>query len=116
MYTFLGSMVLYPDVQRRAQIELDALLGQDRLPTFDDRPLLPFIDAIVLEVLRWNVITPLGMIFHLPVFFSRHSSTPRLSSHGYRGGRISRLPDSKRIDSIRKYVVCGAVGFVFDTS
>ena len=68
MYTFFGAMVLYPDVQRQAQRELDTVLGQDRLPTFDDRPSLPFTDAIVLEVLRWNVVTPLGMIFRFPVF------------------------------------------------
>ena len=61
-------MVLYPDVQRRAQSELDTVLGHVRLPTFDDRPSLPFIDGIVLEALRWNGVTPLGMIFHLPVF------------------------------------------------
>lgn len=63
-------MVLYPDVQRRAQSELDAVLGQDRLPTFDDRPSLLFIDAIVLETLRWNVVTPLGMIFRVTVLYS----------------------------------------------
>ena len=61
MYTFIGSMVLHPDVQRRAQIELDSVLDQDRLPTLDDRPSLSFIDCIVLEVFRWNVITPLGI-------------------------------------------------------
>ena len=57
-------MVLYPDVQHRAQNELDTVLGKDRLPTFEDRTLLPFIDALVLEVFRWNVVTPLGMISH----------------------------------------------------
>ncbi|KAF8547812.1 cytochrome P450 [Imleria badia] len=60
MYIFLGAMVLDPDIQRRAQSELDSVLGQDRMPNFDDRSSLPFIDCIVLEVLRWNVVTPLG--------------------------------------------------------
>lgn len=60
-------MVLHPDVQRRAQSELDTVLSHDRLPTFDDRPSLPFIDAVVLEVLRWNVVTPLGITSHFPV-------------------------------------------------
>ena len=61
MYSFIGSMVLHPHVQRRAQIELNSVLYQDRFPTLDDRPSLPFIDCIVLEVFRWNVITPLGI-------------------------------------------------------
>ncbi|KAI9572371.1 cytochrome P450 [Boletus coccyginus] len=60
MYTFLGAMVLRPEIQRRAQIELDSVLGQDHMPTFEDRSSLPFIDCIVLEVFRWNAITPLG--------------------------------------------------------
>ena len=53
-------MALCPDIQRQAQYELDSVLGQGRMPTFDDRSSLPFIDCIVFEVLRWNVITPLG--------------------------------------------------------
>lgn len=61
MYTFLGAMVLQPEIQRRAQIELDSVLGQDHMPTFEDRSSLPFIDCIVLEVFRWNAITPLGI-------------------------------------------------------
>ena len=114
MYTFFGAMVLYPDVQHRAQSELDTVLGQDRLPTFDDRPSLPFIDAVVLEVFRWNVILPLGMMSFFQIFVLSRSQTPRPSSHGYRGGRISRLPDSKRIDRGWKHVVCGAVCIAFD--
>jgi len=53
-------MVLHPDVQHRAQNELDTLLGNDHLPSFEDRILLPFIDALVFEIFRWNVVTPLG--------------------------------------------------------
>ncbi|KAN0097103.1 Cytochrome P450 [Tylopilus felleus] len=41
--------------------ELDTVLGQDRLPTFEDRSSLPFIECIILEVLRWNVVTPIGI-------------------------------------------------------
>ena len=73
MFAFMGVMVLYPEVQRRAQCELDAILGHERLPVFDDRLSLPFIDAIVLEVLRWNVVTPLGMVSLLPSFRVAHA-------------------------------------------
>ena len=53
-------MLLYPDIQRKAQDELDSVVGRERLPTFEDRPELPFVDAIYKEVLRWRPISPLG--------------------------------------------------------
>ena len=53
-------MMIYPDIQARAQAELDSVVGTDRLPTFDDRDSLPYINAICKEVLRWNVIVPLS--------------------------------------------------------
>jgi cytochrome P450 len=60
MKFFVMAMLLYPDIQQKAQNELDIVIGRDRLPTFEDRPRLPFIDAICKEVLRWHPVTPLG--------------------------------------------------------
>ncbi len=58
------AFILYPEVQARAQAEVDAVIGHGiRLPNFDDRPQLPYIDAIVSEVLRWNPAVPLGTYF-----------------------------------------------------
>ena len=54
-------MALYPDVQLRAQEELDAVVGQNRLPDFSDRPHLPYVNAVIKEVLRWHVVLPLGV-------------------------------------------------------
>ena len=51
-------MVLHPDVVRKAQAEIDAVVGMDRLPSFADRERLPYINALVLEVMRWHSITP----------------------------------------------------------
>lgn len=48
------------DVQKKAQAEIDAVVGNDRLPTFADRPNLPYIDAVVSEVFRWNSVLPIG--------------------------------------------------------
>ena len=45
---------------KKAQNEIDRVIGSDRLPTFDDRPNLPFIDAIVKETLRWGTVVPMG--------------------------------------------------------
>ncbi|EJT98958.1 cytochrome P450 [Dacryopinax primogenitus] len=59
--TFLAAMVLYPDVQRKSQAELDAVVGRDRLPTINDREHLPYCAAIVQEILRWHPVTPLAL-------------------------------------------------------
>ena len=58
--TFLVACLLRPRVQKRARDEIDAAVGRDRLPTFEDRPKLPFVDAMCKEVLRWRPVTPLG--------------------------------------------------------
>ena len=56
-------MVLYPEVQKKAQAEIDAVVGQNRLPDFHDRPSLPYINAVVKESSRWNIAVPLGRSF-----------------------------------------------------
>jgi cytochrome P450 len=60
MASLFLALTLYPDVQKRAQAELDFVLAGDRLPVFDDRPRLPYIDAVCKELLRWQMVTPLG--------------------------------------------------------
>jgi cytochrome P450 len=55
------AMVAYPHAQRRAQAELDAVVGRARLPTFADAPYLPYVRAIVRETLRWRPVATLGM-------------------------------------------------------
>jgi cytochrome P450 len=57
---FIVATLVRPEIQTMAQKELDAVTGRERLPTFEDRPRLPFIDAICKEVLRWKPVTPLG--------------------------------------------------------
>ncbi|KAK0480062.1 cytochrome P450 [Armillaria novae-zelandiae] len=62
--TVLSTMLaflLYPEVQAKAQAELDAVVGHTRLPNFDDRAQLPYINAVVLEALRWNPVVPAGV-------------------------------------------------------
>jgi cytochrome P450 len=53
-------MSLYPNIQKRAQEEIDRVVGRDRLPTFADRYNLPYLEAIIWEILRWNPVGPLG--------------------------------------------------------
>ncbi|KAH7923138.1 cytochrome P450 [Leucogyrophana mollusca] len=58
---FVLAMVLHPHVQERAHAEIEAVVGLDRLPDWDDRPSLPYIDAIIRETLRWHPVVPLGI-------------------------------------------------------
>ncbi|KAG2335247.1 cytochrome P450 [Suillus weaverae] len=54
-------MVLYPDVQAQARAEIDQAVRHDKMPCLDDRASLPYLDAILREVLRWYPLTPLGV-------------------------------------------------------
>ncbi|KAH7083607.1 cytochrome P450 [Paraphoma chrysanthemicola] len=55
--------LLYPDFIKHAQAELDQVVGNDRLPDWDDRPNLPYIKAVIMELHRWCCTTPLSF-FH----------------------------------------------------
>jgi len=54
-------MIAHPEVQRRAQVELDSVVGRSRFPTFSDVSSLPYIQAIVKEVLRWRPPVPFSV-------------------------------------------------------
>ncbi|KIK50476.1 hypothetical protein GYMLUDRAFT_987669 [Collybiopsis luxurians FD-317 M1] len=59
--SFLLCMCLNPEVQRKGQEELDRVVGRDRLPTFEDRHSLPYIESIYRELMRLNPSAPLGV-------------------------------------------------------
>ncbi|KAI0743770.1 cytochrome P450 [Daedaleopsis nitida] len=59
--SFMMAMALNPDKQRLAQEEIDRVVGTERLPTINDRPRLPYIAALIKEVMRWNPAVPLGL-------------------------------------------------------
>jgi cytochrome P450 len=63
---FVAAMLYFPDVQAKAQAEIDRVVGPERLPSFDDRAQLPYIQAMVLETLRWRTITPVALP-HMPI-------------------------------------------------
>lgn len=58
IYSFFLAMTLFPDAQKKAQAEIDAVVGPDRLPSFRDRDSLPYTEALAKEVLRWNAVVP----------------------------------------------------------
>lgn len=55
------AMSLYPEVQKKAQAELDAIVGSSRLPDIEDRDSLVYVNALVRECFRWHNVTPLGI-------------------------------------------------------
>ena len=59
--SFFLAMVHYPEVQKKAQAEIDTVVGTDRLPMFDDRSRLPYVEALLKEIYRCFVIGPLGV-------------------------------------------------------
>jgi cytochrome P450 len=54
-------MIAHPEIQKRAQDELDAVVGRSRAPTFADAPNLPYIQALVKESLRWRPAFPFSI-------------------------------------------------------
>ncbi|KJZ72506.1 hypothetical protein HIM_08175 [Hirsutella minnesotensis 3608] len=60
--SFILAMMLFPEVQRKAQSAIDLLLrSQDRLPSLADQAQLPYIAAMVKEIFRWSPVAPLGI-------------------------------------------------------
>ena len=51
IHTFFLAMVCFPEIQKKAQAELDRVVV-GRLPDFGDVDELPYLSAIVKEVLR----------------------------------------------------------------
>ncbi|TFK33689.1 cytochrome P450 [Crucibulum laeve] len=58
--SFILAMVCFPDIKVKAQKELDHVLN-GRLPEHNDMQSLPYLSAIVKEVLRWQVVTPMAV-------------------------------------------------------
>ena len=54
-------MALHPHVVRKAQEELDRVVGNDRLPGISDQENLPYVSALIKELLRWTCPIPLGL-------------------------------------------------------
>lgn len=54
-------MVMHPEVQSKAQAEIDNFLGVGRFPVFGEEDSLPYLMALVKECLRWHEVVPLGV-------------------------------------------------------
>ncbi|KAJ7146871.1 cytochrome P450 [Mycena epipterygia] len=65
--TFVLAMLANPEAQKKAQIEIDAVVGQGQLPNFNDEQSLPYVSALVKEVFRWKPVTPMGVPHFLTI-------------------------------------------------
>ncbi|KAJ7113937.1 cytochrome P450 [Mycena epipterygia] len=65
--TFILGMLVNPEAQKKAQAELDSVIGQGQLPDFTDEASLPYVSAIVKEVLRWKNVTAIAMPHYIAV-------------------------------------------------
>ncbi|KAG1843376.1 cytochrome P450 [Suillus subalutaceus] len=61
LLVFIQAMVLNPEVQKRAQAEIDRVVGSDKLPDFGDRVSMPYVEAVLRETMRFYPIVPLGV-------------------------------------------------------
>ncbi|RPD61603.1 cytochrome P450 [Lentinus tigrinus ALCF2SS1-7] len=61
LQTVFLAISLHPEVMDKAHAELDAVVGPHRLPDFDDRDGLVYVNALIKEALRWYNVVPLSI-------------------------------------------------------
>jgi cytochrome P450 len=61
LYGFIQALLIWPEVQKKVQDEIDQVVGHDRLPTIDDYTKLPYVRCCIKESLRWMPTVILGV-------------------------------------------------------
>jgi len=54
-------MAIWPEIQEKLQQELDTVIGSERIPKYSDRQLLPYTEAVLLEVQRYASVVPFSV-------------------------------------------------------
>lgn len=60
LLVFIQAMIKFPHVQKKAQVEIDSVVGEDRSPLWSDYARLPYVSQIVKETIRWRPVSPLA--------------------------------------------------------
>ena len=63
--TLLWGMIMlanHSEIQKRIQNEIDSIVARDRFPSLDDQPNLPYLEASILELMRWRTISPFAIL------------------------------------------------------
>lgn len=76
---FIHAMTKWGHVLKRAQAEMDAVVGEDRTPTWSDYQKLPYVAATVKEAMRWRPVVPLALP-HAAAEGKQHLSVPNQPS------------------------------------
>ncbi|CAE6429580.1 unnamed protein product [Rhizoctonia solani] len=59
--SFFLMACLYPEAAKKAQAEIDSVVGRERIPNLQDKSALPYAEAFVQEVTRMFPPVPLGL-------------------------------------------------------
>lgn len=57
---FIHAMTKWSEVMKKAQKEIDRVVGEDRTPGWEDYEKLPYVAATVKEAMRWRPVVPLA--------------------------------------------------------
>jgi cytochrome P450 len=85
--SFFLAMLIHPNVQTKAQAEVDRIVGKDRLPELEDRKELPYTEGVVNECLRWLPVLPMGECSALRSLVAAEAETEGRCSPSGNGGR-----------------------------
>ena len=95
LVTFVYLMMNHPEIQRHAQAEIDRVVGRQRLPDFEDRLSLPYVDAVLRETMRRHPVAPIGT-FNTNARTPDPLRCPRCSSCHDRRRYLSRVSHPAR--------------------
>ncbi|KAJ7312979.1 cytochrome P450 [Mycena albidolilacea] len=59
LQSLILALIAYPETQRKAQEEVDRVVGEHRMPTLNDLEEMPYIRAMILETHRFRPVAPL---------------------------------------------------------
>lgn len=107
MQSFFLAMVLHPEVQKKAQQSIDRVC-HGRLPEFSDFHSLPYVHAVLKEVLRWHPVIPLSKQSLKVLVASASPNCCRSGARLNQGRRLQRLLYTQGLFRPRKYLV-GAI-------
>lgn len=101
MKTFILAMVLHPEVYRKVQAEMDRVVGPERLPDFEDREHLPYLECVLKEVFRY-----LSSLLLVSGTRSSHSSLWQVECS--RPSRLVRGAQRRQTPVINSLTSCGS--------
>ncbi len=98
-------MAMFPEIQARAQAEIDSVTGGERLPSLADRDegSLPYTLAVLHEVFRWHSSVPTGALH--PGNLKHRLNNFRFPSPDNGRRYIQRLLHSEGINSYLQHMV-----------